>query len=115
MEAEDQELRLPASSRAKAQPDFIQNWASCPRNQRGTWERFGKSLSSSLFTTSYKYQRGLHPSVSVCKEGSEQGPDSALWGQEEWAGTDAQEVTPEHENSSVCGTAQGGQISPSPE
>lgn len=32
---------LPASSRAKVPPNSIQNWASCSRNQEGTWKRLG--------------------------------------------------------------------------
>lgn len=33
---------LPASSRAKVPPNSIQNQASCPRNQGGTWKRLGR-------------------------------------------------------------------------
>ncbi|RMB93967.1 hypothetical protein DUI87_29552 [Hirundo rustica rustica] len=49
-------------------------------------------------------------SVSDCREGSENGPGSAQWGpamrQEEWAGTDAQEVPPEHEEELLCAVTE---------
>jgi len=53
---------LPVSSRAEVPPTFIQNRASCPRNQGGTWKRLGKSFSSPLFQlpTSAKVQTEEH-------------------------------------------------------
>lgn len=67
---------LPASSRAKAPPDFIQNWASCPRNQGGT----GKD-SGNLFHPHYLQfptsARGDSIPLSVCA-GKGQSRDQTL-------------------------------------